>query len=502
MKAWGVFLVLVLVSPAAAQEKKAQEKKGPQAAGSASQLMAEAEQKAAAGDTEGAAKLLRKAAELPEADGQPSLRLGRLLEGAGELDNAIDAYKTASDRLSGPDKGEALGRLSLLQEIRGFPEATATAESAATADPAGVWPLVALSRARARERKGEEAVSLAQKAVAAGGGAAATTALGFAEEAAGDLAAAEKAYREVLAAEPGRVSASVGLARVLRKTGHAADAEPILQKVLEASPGAVDAYKESARVKLALGRAAEAMGDAATAAALAETDAEAKRLVDEVTIAQALDYVGRNQANIAVQELTKLRDEHPDMAEARLGLAKALIAQRQIDPALTELKKAVELAPDLAEAQYQLGYTLHVLKGDPAEAVGPYQKAVDAEPGNLAYRTHLGAALSDSGERDRAVTELTKVVETPGYDSAEAWIYLGGAYLGARKYQDAVTALQKAVAKAPDSALAEAYLAWSYFGLKDADNFKKHGARARSLGYKEPRLLDYLKRVEGGEAIK
>ena len=58
------------------------------------------------------------------------------------------------------------------------------------------------------------------------------------------------------------------------------------------------------------------------------------------------------------------------------------------------------------------------------------------------------------------------------------------------------------VARSLDSALAQAYLGWSYFGLKDAESFKKYAGKARSLGWKDPQLLERLKRVESGEPIK
>jgi tetratricopeptide (TPR) repeat protein len=294
----------------------------------------------------------------------------------------------------------------------------------------------------------------------------------------------------------------VGLARVLRKTDRAAEAAPMLQKVIEAAPGAVDAYKESARVKIAMNRAADAVADAATAAALAENDPEAQKLVREVTVATALDNVARGQAELAVQDLTQLRDKEPEQAEVRIGLARALIAQRKADAALAELQKAVELDPASAEAQYRLGYVRHVMKQDAAGALGPYEKAVAADPANLEYRTGLGATLSDLKQYDRAVTELTKVTQAPGYNHAEGWIYLGAAHLGAKRYKDAIAALDKAAAAAPDNAQAEAYLAWSYFGLKDAPSFKKHAGKAKALGHKEPTLLQYLTRVEAGEDIK
>jgi tetratricopeptide (TPR) repeat protein len=487
-------LVLAFAAPAALAQKK------PTAA-TPEELMQEADAKVAAGDVDGALELLRRAVALPGASGEPSLRLGRVLESRFELDSAIDAYKTAAEKLSGPAKGEALGRLAVAQEMRGSPEAAASADAAAAADPEGVWTKLAMARARARAGKGEEALALASDAAAKGGGAAAVCARGFANEVKGDLPAAEKDYREALAAPDAKVAAGIGLARVLRKSGRAAEAEPILAKTIEAAPGAVDAYKESARVKIALKRPDEAMGDAATAAALAENDPEAQGLAKEVAVAKALAAVTAGQIDDAIRDLTTLRDQSPDFADARVGLAKAYIAKRQVDAALAELQKAVEVSPGSAEAQYQLGYVNHVLKGNAAAAVGPYEKAVAAEPGNVVYRTNLGAALSATGQYERAVAELTKATESAP-DRPDAWIYLGQAHVVAKRYKDALAPLEKATQLAPQSDAAWAYLGWAYFGLKDAANFKKAAGKAKALGHKEPTLLQYLQRIEAGEPIK
>jgi tetratricopeptide (TPR) repeat protein len=253
-------------------------------------------------------------------------------------------------------------------------------------------------------------------------------------------------------------------------------------------------------VKIALGRAAEAVGDAATAAALAEGDAEAQGLVQEVGVAQALAYLATNQPDLAIQDLTKLREQH-DSPQVRLGLARAYIAKRQGDLAATELQKAVELEPSNAEAQYQLGYVQHLLKRDAAAAVAPYDKAVAADASNVDYRTALAAALVDAKQFDRAATEAGKVTQAAP-KRADAWIYLGAAQLGAKRFKDAIAALDKGAALAPTNAQAEAYLAWAYFGLKDATNFKLHAGKAKALGHKEPTLLGYLDRVEKGEPIK
>jgi tetratricopeptide (TPR) repeat protein len=508
MKRWGWLLALLVALPIGAQDKKKDDKKDEKkgeakkpAVVTVDELFKQADEKIAAGDADGAADTLRKAAGM-DPGGEASLRLGRVLEGKYDLDSAIDAYKAAADKLSGAAKGEALARMAIAQETRGVAEAAATAEAAAAADPAGAWPTIALSRARARQGKADDAVSLAQKAEGAGGGAAASSALGYAQEAKGDLAAAEKAYRAAQAADAKAVAPVLGLARVLRKTGRAAEAEPLLQQVLATAPGAVEAYKESARVKLAQNKADQAYGDAATAAAMGENDPEAQSLLQEVTVAKALAQVATGQVDLAIQDLTALRDQHPNLAVARVGLAKALVAKRQPDPAIAELQKAVELDPKSAEANYQLGYIQYVMKGNPTGALAPYEKAVALDPGNVQYRTYLGAVLGDLKQTDRAVDELTKVTTSPGYNRAEAWIYLGRAYVGAKRYKEAIPPLEKATTIAPDVADAWANLGWCYFGLKDADNFKRAAGKAKGLGYKEPTLLQYLTRVEGGEPIK
>ena len=498
---WTVLvLALVSLAPPADQKKDVKPQAAPQQRASAEGLAAQAEERAIAGDLAGAVELMQKATRAADASGDTWLRLGRFLDRKRDLDLAVDAYKAAADKLDGKAKGEALGRLSLVQQVRAAGEASAPAEAAAAADPGGAWPLSALAFAHAS--KGDEAATLARKAIDAGGGAAAQAASGRASEALGDLKAAETAYREAMAAPDGPLVATVALARVLRKTNRAAEALPLIQQVTEQAPGAIEAYKESARVKLALGRAEDAVSDAAIAAAMAEGDAEARSLQIEVTVAQALVNVAKNQPDLALQDLTRLRDQDPGSAPVRVGIAKALVAQRQIDAAIAELQKAVELDPASADAQFQLGYVQHVLKGNPAAALPAYEKAVAADPANPVYRTSLGAALVGVKQFDRAVAELKKVAEGPGYDRPDAWIYIGQAQVGAKRYKDAIPPLEKAVAIAPNNDLAYAFLGWAYFGLKDVEAFKKNAGKARALGHKEPTLLDYLRRIEAGEPIK
>src|SRR5438477_2326094 len=212
--AW--LLALLIAGPAADKPPKPAPaaKAGAPAAKAgvtADDLVRQAEEKVAAGDKEGAKALLQQAAGLPAAGGDVSLRLGKLLQAMNDLDGAMDAFKAAGEKLSGPAKGEALGRLALLQETRGIGEFAATAEAAGAADKDGPFPSAALARLRAREGKADEALALAQKAAAAGPDGQA--ALGRAQEAKGALADAEASYKAAGGADGSNLAATVGLAR-------------------------------------------------------------------------------------------------------------------------------------------------------------------------------------------------------------------------------------------------------------------------------------------------
>ena len=142
------------------------------------------------------------------------------------------------------------------------------------------------------------------------------------------------------------------------------------------------------------------------------------------------------------------------------------------------------------------------MKGDAASAVTAYQKAVELEPGNTAYATALGTSLVAAQQSAPAIDLLTKLTAQPDYKRPEGFVSLGQAYVQAKRYKDAVPALEKATSLAPENADAWATLGWAYFGMKDAAKFKESAGKARALGYKEPNLLDYLKKIEGGMTIK
>lgn len=495
--------VSALASDKADKPDKDKKDKKPAAAVPVTDPVAHAREKIAAGDLDGAQDILLHAAGGPGADGGlAGLALGQLLETRGQLDSAADAYKAAAEKLAGKPKGEALARAALLLDLRGLPGFAQMAEAALAADPEGLWPLAAVSHLKADAGQAAEALALAQRAEAAGGGPIVSLALARAHEAGGDLAAAEAAYRVALADPPTKLAASLGLARLLRRAGRPAEAEPLVRSVIEALPGVIEAYKESARILLALGRPEDAMADATLAAVMAEDDVEARQLRDECAVAKAVQLAGKGQGGYAVPELERLIAESAQPAVLWVGLGRVRILQRQAPEALAALAKAVEADPTLAAAHYWTGYTQHVLKQDSAAAVPHYEKAVQLDPGSAEYRTQLGSALLNIGQFDRSAAELGRATASPGYKNAEGFMFLGAAQLGAKRYAEALSALGQAAALAPDNVQIETFMAWASFGQKDSAAFMEHARKAKALGQKDARLLDYLARVEKGEPIK
>jgi cytochrome c-type biogenesis protein CcmH/NrfG len=71
------------------------------------------------------------------------------------------------------------------------------------------------------------------------------------------------------------------------------------------------------------------------------------------------------------------------------------------------LKNILAKNPTDVQANTQLG-NLYYDAGRFADAVGPYQKAFDADPKNIAVSTDLGTALWYAGRADDAIAQLNK----------------------------------------------------------------------------------------------
>ena len=91
-----------------------------------------------------------------------------------------------------------------------------------------------------------------------------------------------------------------------------------------------------------------------------------------------------------------------------------------LDQALGMAQKARQLRSNLPEISDTLGWIY--LKNTPDNALEIFQGLVAAAPDNSTFRYHLGMALSQKGDRQRALQELKKALTGSPSDKARKQI--------------------------------------------------------------------------------
>ncbi|MBC7852030.1 MAG: tetratricopeptide repeat protein, partial [Pirellulaceae bacterium] len=173
---------------------------------------------------------------------------------------------------------------------------------------------------------------------------------------AGDLAAAEKAYRQVIAAEPASANAWCYLGIALFDTQRLPESVGAYQRAVAIQPGFAIAWNNLGNSLRHLHHNKEAI--AAYDAALRHNATYVNALVNRGT---ALISDGQLQAGVdSVQRALALA---PDDQEARKVLATAKLWLGQIDEAEREYLELVTLKPDDAERHKNLSMIL-LLRGD------------------------------------------------------------------------------------------------------------------------------------------
>ncbi len=157
----------------------------------------------------------------------------------------------------------------------------------------------------------------------------------------------------------------------------------------------------------------------------------------------------RGEAEAAVSLATEAVSNAPGVPEARLVLARALVAQRDLVRAESEidrLSEGVIRAPPSVQA---LRGTLYLLKGNPAVARAAFQLAFDAEPSSICgldRSDHAGRAGEAAGAGARSVwsSALTAEPKSPALLLVAAKVYVQSGDL-----PSAERALRQAIDRAP-----------------------------------------------------
>ena len=264
--------------------------------------------------------------------------LGNALRDAGELDEAIDAYRHAI--AAKPDYAEAHNNLG-----------NALREAGEAAQALG-------SCARAIELKP--------------GYAEAYNNLGNALKDLGELAAAAASYGKAIAAKPGFAEAHLNLGHVCKAQGHADAAIECYRASIAAAPQLAAAHDSLAGILLARGDVEAALGSYRRVTALQPDSVQAWN-----TLGNVLNGAGR--VGEAVPCYERAIAQQPDFADAYHNLANALrrmgFAQRALDFA----RQAIALRDDTPSFHNNLGTILADLNEFDA-ALECYRNALALNP--------------------------------------------------------------------------------------------------------------------------
>jgi adenylate cyclase len=192
--------------------------------------------------------------------------------------------------------------------------------------------------------------------------------------------------------------------------------------------------------------------EGATLASEETGDPEAHALVLKAT--QLMREGEREALAQAVAGLRQALVRDPNYARAHATLAGAFDVQayhrfgpREAlgDSARAEADRAVALDPNLGEAHYVRGLLALDFEQDARAALGHFQRAVDASPGNSQYRSQMGWVLSGLGQADRAISESQRAVTLDPL-SAGAHNNLAAMYAYAGQQQRAIEEYRIAIA--------------------------------------------------------
>ena len=211
----------------------------------------------------------------------------------------------------------------------------------------------------------------------------------WARHRAGDLAAAERGYRRVLALDPGNASALQHLAAFERGRGELGSALARLLKAVTSVPGDASCRSNLANLLQESGRPAEALAHYREALRLAPGHLPAR-----FNLGKALQRLGDFEAAVACFEaLCALAPEDPG-AWCALGLAQHDAHRAQA--ALGSQRRALALDPALPDAHDAIG-ALFMERGAFAEAEAAFRTALRHAPdyapafGNLVRARRMGA---------------------------------------------------------------------------------------------------------------
>jgi Flp pilus assembly protein TadD len=273
----------------------------------------------------------------------------------------------------------------------------------------------------------------------------------------------------LLTVGPARAGWEEGVAAF--KGGNLSKAATEFQAVVQEQPEWPGGHKMLGLTYLKMKRGADAVTSLKKAYDLSPEDPSVQIYLGEA-------YIATGRHGDAAAFLSKVNEASLNSEQkgylSRLR-ATALTKSGQGDRALSEFRKAAQANPNDADLQYQYG-TAAYNAGDTNTAVSALAKAVQLDPGDSGKQKAYAQALIRQGRLtqgsakiaayQKAIDAAQKVVAKDS--SFENLELLGGAQMGAKRYDDAISTLQRAAAKQPNDWVPHYDIGRAYIGKGQA----------------------------------
>jgi tetratricopeptide (TPR) repeat protein/2-polyprenyl-3-methyl-5-hydroxy-6-metoxy-1,4-benzoquinol methylase len=355
---------------------------------------------------------------------------------------------------------------------------------------------------------------------------------------AGQLADAERIYRQILAANPSHFGSLHLLGILAHQVGRHDAAIDLFGRAIACNDRVPECHYNMGLALAAAGRMQEAAAEFATAIALKDDYAEA-----HMNLGNAYKSLGRGEQAIASFEralalkpnvaelhynLANVFAEKGDLGRATIGyeralalkadyaeahsnLAIALIAQGQFDDAVAHHRRALALNPNLVQAQVSFGNALMV-QGRLEDATAAYEQAIARRPDfaeahcNLAYIRMIQGKAEEAVERYRraltfdpdlvaALINIAKLLLGTG-DQVQAFDFVKRALRNTQTHETK-TLFAHCVKNLEATTPSEEHRALVTRALSEGWGRPKEFARfALSLIKLNPQIASYLKRAK------
>jgi predicted O-linked N-acetylglucosamine transferase (SPINDLY family) len=220
---------------------------------------------------------------------------------------------------------------------------------------------------------------------------------------AGNLAEAERIYRQVLAAQPDHADALQLLGLLEHHAGRYEAAVELIGRAIAAVPRAPALHNNLGEAYRCLGRLDEARRCYRRAVELNPKFAQAHHNLGVLAAA-------RGAIEEAVGHYRRALAADPRHAEALNNLGHALCGKGELEAAAECLRKAIAFRPGFAEAHNNLG-TVLLAQSRPEEAKLQFEQALACRPGYAAGVANLGALAQESSDPEQALGHYRKALE-------------------------------------------------------------------------------------------